>query len=322
MPGKTILIFLFSILIFNVTAYSSSFKIRSTWLNGQEYVYMKDIARFYGMSLLREKTSCSLKSKYSKILYKYNSKLCRINGVTVYNSLPVKVRKIGNSWLVLLSRKDFLLLLDPILREKPLVKQNVKTVVIDPGHGGKDCGAVGSKTKEKDIVLQVARRLSKILKKSGYRAVLTRNRDVFLTLSQRPAVTAKYNGDIFISIHCNSVNSDAEGIETFIYTPQGTKSTYGGKTSGHENGNKYNKNNSRLGYCIQKYLTIMKTPDRGLKHSRFKVLRLSSKPAVLIELGFVSSETEQKKLMTPNYQYLLAYRIAQGVNKYACAVKH
>ena len=311
-------LFLLGLITLNVSA----FNVRSTWSDGQKYVYLDDVAKFYGMTLTRGKKFCTLSSKYSKIVLNYNSMLAEINGVIVYTSLPVKVKNIKKTWKVLLSEKDFLLLLDPILRKNVLTRQNVKTVVIDPGHGGKDPGAKGLKAKEKDLALQVAKRLSILLKKAGYEVVMTRNRDVYLTLGERPAVAEKFKGDIFISIHCNATtNTTTKGIETFIYTPEGTKSTYGGKISGHEKGNIYNKNNTRLGYEIQKKLLLMNSTDRGLKHSRFKVLRLSPIPAVLVELGFVSSPTEEKNLMTPNYQYLLAYRIAQGIIAYSKTAK-
>ena len=309
--------------LFGLTAFNASaFKIRSTWADGQKYVYLDDVAKFYGMKLTRYKKSSTLTSKYSNITFNYNSSLSNINGIIVYTSFPVKVKNIGKSWTVLLSEKDFLLLLDPVLRKNVLTRQDVKTIVIDPGHGGKDPGAKGKKSMEKTIALQVAKRLSTILTKAGYKVILTRSNDTFISLSGRPAIAEKYNGDIFISIHCNSASSSGtKGIETFIYTPEGTKATYGGSTSGVEKGNKYSKNNSRLGYEIQKKLLLMKPNDRGLKHARFKVLRLSPVPAVLVELGFMSSPTEEANLMTPNYQYLLAYRIAQGIVEYSKAVK-
>jgi N-acetylmuramoyl-L-alanine amidase len=324
--GNTVqkkVVFIITLILLSLTTFNAyAFKIRSTWSSGQKYVYLDDVARFYGMKLTREKKSCTLSSKYSKLIFNYNSMLSNINGVTVYLSFPVNVTKVGKSWIVLLSEKDFLLLVDPVLRKNVLSRQNVKTVVIDPGHGGKDIGAKGKKSREKDIALQVAKRLSAILKKAGYKVVMTRSNDTYLSLGERPAVAERYKGDIFVSIHCNATtNTSTQGIETFIFTPQGTKSTYGGKTSGSEKGNKFSKNNSRLGYDIQKKLLLMKSIDRGLKHSRFKVLRLSSVPAVLVELGFISSSAEEANLMTPNYQYLLAYRIAEGIVAYSKAVK-
>jgi N-acetylmuramoyl-L-alanine amidase len=316
------IVFIFTLILLSFVVNASAFKIRSTWADGQKYVYLDDVARFYGMKLTRAKKSCTLSSKYSQLVFNYNSMLSNINGVVVYLSFPVKVKQIGKSWIVLLSEKDFLTLVDSILRKNVLTRQNVKTVVIDPGHGGKDSGAKGKRSKEKEITLQVAQRLSAILKKAGYKVIMTRNNDSYPSLSARSAIAEKFNGDIFVSIHCNSTtNSTSKGIETFIYTPEGTKGTYGGSISNVEKGNKYNKNNARLGYEIQKKLLLMKPIDRGLKHARFKVLRLSPVPAVLVELGFVSSPTEEQNLLTPNYQYLLAYRIAQGIVDYSKAVK-
>jgi N-acetylmuramoyl-L-alanine amidase len=304
-----------------VVSHVSAFRIRSTWSGGQKYVYMNDVARFYGMNFVRNKHKCTLFSKYSKVVFNYNSNLSMINGVKTYISFPVKVINIKKSWIVLLSEKDFLLLLDPILRGKTILAgKGVKTVVIDPGHGGKDSGTRGAKFKEKDIVLQVARRLSIILEKAGYNVVMTRNSDVFVSLGGRAAIADKFNGDLFVSLHCNSgSNRSTTGIETWIYTPEGTASTYGGLPSAFQNGNKCNKYNAKLAYEIQKNLNHMGSIDRGIKHSKFKVLRLCSKPAVLLELGFLSSPTEEAKLASANYQYLLAYRIAQGIAAYSQA---
>ena len=312
-----------SLLLFSGCAFDvSAYKIRSTLHDGEKYLYLQDIAGFYGMKLSRETKSCTLSSKYSKVNLQYDSKLASINDVNVYLSFPVIVKKIDKKWDVLLSEKDFLLLLDPILRKSVVPKQRVRTIVIDPGHGGKDSGALGKYSKEKDIALSISRQLAAVLKKAGYKVILTRNRDVYLNLADRPAVCERFNGNIFISIHCNAVhNKTVSGIETFIYSPKGTSSTYGGSFAKAGKGNKYNKNNARLGYSIQKQLTLMQSPDRGLKHSKFKVLRMSPVPAVLVETGFISSSSEESLLRNKNYQAKLAYRIAQGILAYSAAVK-
>ena len=311
-------IFFFSIFTTNVSAA----KIRSIWYKGFKYVYIEDVASFYGMNFIRNNKYCVLSSKYSKIKFNYGAKRTNINNVVVYTSYPVVVFKVGNSQPALLNEKDFILLLDPILRKNVLVKHNVKTVVIDPGHGGKDPGALGRYSTEKDLVLSISRKLAKILIRSGYKVILTRNRDVFLSLESRPVVCERFGGDIFISIHANAVKSQSvEGIEAFIYAPEGTASTYGGSLADSEKGNKYSKNNTRLGYDIQKQLSLMQSPDRGLKHSRFKVLKLSPVPAVLIELGFISSPSEEYLLRQEKYQDMLAYRIARGIVLYSKNVK-
>ena len=312
------------VLVFTVLVQINTFAytIHSTWINNVKYVYLNDVASFYGFTMKRYKKSCTLKSKYSNIVINYNSKLANINGVVTYLSYPSRIKKIGKSWIILISEKDFLLLMDPILRKTVLSRQNVRTVIIDPGHGGKDSGAKGSISKEKNIALEVARRLSAILQKAGFKVILTRNSDKYLTLATRPGLAKKYNGDIFISLHCNATTKKSTtGIETFIYTPSGTESTYGSSPAKYYPINNYDKNNVRLAYEIQEKLNLMKSNDRGLKHSQFKVLRLSTMPAVLVELGFISSPTEENNLNTPNYQYLLAYRIAQGILEYSKAVK-
>lgn len=314
--------FVFSILLLSFVFSANAYKIRSTWYKGKKYIYLNDVASFYGMKLARYKKYCVLNSRYSTIRMEYNSKVMEINNVKVYASLPIIVTRIGKNWIVLMSDIDFQLLLDPILRKNVLSKQNVKTVIIDPGHGGKDSGAKGKYSKEKDLALSISQRLANILSKYGYKVVMTRNRDVYIDLEDRPNVIKKFGGDIFISIHCNSVkNSSVQGVETFIYSPAGTISTHGGSVTKSNHGNRYNKNNARLGYDIQKQLSTLKSPDRGLKRSQFKVLRLSRVPAVLVEVGFISSPREEYLLRQEKYQSNIASRIAKGVLMYSKDVR-
>lgn len=292
--------------------------IRSTNINSHPYIHLKNVANFYGMELKRYEDTCYLKSRYSEVKLNYDSKKGEINNTTVYFSYPIRTR--NNK--IFISKEDFLLLLEPILRRSTLTKQEVNTIVIDPGHGGKDPGAKGSFSKEKSITLSIGKKLSKILNRRGFQTILTRNTDKFLPLYKRPAICENYNGDMFISLHCNaSQKASVSGIETFILSPQNTPSTYGGNSSKKHFGNKNNKNNMKLGYEIQKQLNKTGQHDRGVKHARFAVLKYCSKPSALIELGFISSLKEEKLLNSSKYQYHLAKLIAKGIMKYQKAVQ-
>jgi N-acetylmuramoyl-L-alanine amidase len=292
--------------------------IRSTQRFGRTYIYLRDVAKYYGMSISISKKYTTLKSKYSNLKFTNDSRTGNINGVKVNFSFAPTYNK-GNP---LISRTDFLLLINPILNSKSLKRSRIRTIVIDPGHGGKDSGAKGNNAKEKNIALSIARKLAKILSARGYRIVMTRNRDVFLSLKDRPKVNERFGGDLFISIHCNAATPSVSGIETFILAPVGASSTHNSKkVSSSENGNRNDEHNAKLGYEIQKNLLRTGRTDRGLKHARFAVLKYSHKPAVLIETGFLSNSTEGRLLTKSSYQTLLAQLIANGILKYIKAVK-
>ena len=222
----------------------------------------------------------------------------------------------------MISEKDFLFLIDPVLRNAALTPHKLKTIVLDPGHGGRDNGASGLKQKEKNIVLKICQKLKKILVSKGYKVIMTRNQDVFIPLKKRPVICSKYDGDIFISVHCNaSRKKKTTGIETFLFPPARTPSTDGSKPYFSKYpGNKYDYNNLRLAYEIQKWLAQTKRIDRGVKHAKFAVLRHCDRPAVLVETGFISSPYSEKLLSTNSYQELLAKLIANGIISYHKAI--
>ncbi|HJO92371.1 MAG TPA: N-acetylmuramoyl-L-alanine amidase [Victivallales bacterium] len=305
---------LFVLFTFNLNAKN----IRSAKRFGRTYVYLRDVAKYYGMSISIFRKYALLKSRYSNLEFNYDSRTGNINRVKVNFSFA----PIYNNGNPLISRTDFLLLINPILNSKSLKRSRIKTIVIDPGHGGKDNGAEGNGAREKSITLSIARKLAKILSAKGYKIIMTRNRDVFLQIKDRPKVNDRFGGDLFISIHCNAATPSASGIETFILAPAGASSTHSSKkVSSSENGNSNDKYNALLGYEIQKSLLRTGRKDRGLKHARFAVLKYSHKPAVLIETGFLSNSYEGKLLTQTKYQNLLAQLITNGILKYIRAVK-
>ena len=137
-------------------------------------------------------------------------------------------------------------------------------------------------------------------------------------LEGRPAIAKKVGGDIFVSVHCNSAKPSITGVETFAYTPRGEAATGGGRESNGSNPADLNQKNSvKLAFEIQKsVVSSTKAVDRGVKHARFAVLRLNTRPAVLVETGFISSPTEERLLKDDRYQLLLAKAIAKGILSY------
>ena len=317
-------VLLLLLLAFGFFSEAYAFKIRFTWYKSNKYVYLTDVVKNYGRKLSSNNMYCQLTSRYTNVKFHYNSKEMYLNGLKILMSMPA----ISNKNNPAISETDFLLLLDPILRKEALKRHQLTTVIIDPGHGGKDSGAQGKYYKEKNIAYSIALRLKKILQTNGFKAILTRNKDTFVPLKSRPAMSLKYGGDIFISIHCNAMGKNASsirGVETFIYAPVGTSSTHGGKiASKKQYGNIYDKNNARLGHEIQKNIINSKKyriTDRGLKRSRFAVLKYSPVPAVLVETGFISNSYEERLLGTSSYQNEIALSIAKGIISYRNAMR-
>lgn len=302
------------------TAQAASSSIRYTTVYGKKYTYLRDVARFYGMTCTYSGDKAILSSKYSRLVFTMNKKYCHINKTKVNLITPA----VKYKYFRCISVDDFFKTIDPIMRHWALNKKPVKIIMIDPGHGGTDNGGSGKRINERMVTLPIAKKVAFILQKSGYKVYLTRNRDKSLSLEQRPALAKQIKADIFVSIHANKATSpNASGIETFCVTPVGAASTHSRKPSytKHPN-NKHNANNVSLAYHIQNAL-IKKTKavDRGMKHARFMVIKQAECPAALVEVGFLSNIKEENRIATDWYQWVLARGIAEGIKKYHYQVK-
>lgn len=169
-------------------------------------------------------------------------------------------------------------------------------VVIDPGHGGRDKGAIWGGVRESDLNMLVARRVEYSLKKKGYSVTMTRRSDRFISLSRRADIANRYRNCVFVSIHFNATyNTRVRGAETF----------YAGKRG------KY------LAQCIQSQLVKnLRVRNRGVRYRRFAVLRRTNCPAVLVECGFISNSYERARCRTARYQSLSATSIVAGIERY------
>jgi N-acetylmuramoyl-L-alanine amidase len=291
--------------------------IRYASVHGMRYVYLKDVAKYYGMTLQIGDKVCDMRSSRANASFVYNKREGKINGITVNYMFPPYVSGVEP----MISEFDFNLLLDPVIRSAA-PRYRVGIIVIDPGHGGKDNGAEGRVYREKDINLQVARRLKDVLRAKGYIALLTRDKDLFVELDDRSGKASAMKADLFVSIHSNSAGrgiSAINGIETYCLTPEGLPSTADAKAKNlnKERGNASNKNNYLLAYNVQRsILRNTGAADRGVKHARFAVLREAPCPAILVETGFMSNLYEERNLGTGAYQDRLAFGIADGIIAY------
>jgi N-acetylmuramoyl-L-alanine amidase len=195
-------------------------------------------------------------------------------------------------------------------------------VVIDAGHGGPKDGAVSrdKKLKEKDLTLDWARRVQKLLDGSPWHVVMTRMADTDIGLSNRVAVAEQNKADLFISLHFNSFTNRAEsGIETYCMTPVGMIShvarNYGDDPTVAVPNNEFDIDNFLLAYDLHRAM-LRKTghKDRGVRRARFMtVLRDQKRPAVLLEGGYLSNPDEAKLIATPEYRQKLAEAVAEAL---------
>ena len=221
-------------------------------------------------------------------------------------------------------------------------KWEFKTIVIDAGHGGKDPGAIGYRgTKEKDIALDVAKRLEKKLSKNmKVKIVMTRDEDIFLRLSERTKIANESNGSLFISIHTNAAEDRrASGFETFLIGQNKNEAAV--RVAARENAvlelegstskkltdedlikatiaqSAFASKSELFASLVQKEIKKrVQSKDRGVKQAGFYVLMGASMPNVLVELGFISNPSEEKKLRSPQYRDQLATAIYRAVEQY------
>ena len=313
---KFLLLFLLLTAAFTMTfRVSAAGEVRYVKLYGRNYVYLRDVARYYGMTCSAGSEKTVLYSKYSRLEFTVDKKHCYINKTKVALLFPC----VKYKYYRCISAKDFLQNIDPIIRHWALKKKGIKRIMLDPGHGGKDKGGIGRYLYEKKITLPIARKVASTLKKKGYEVYLTRNNDRFIELEDRPALARKVKADIFVSIHANKTSkSSVDGIETFCMTPQGAASSHSSKISWKKyKGNANTANNTALAYWVQHSLiNKTKADDRGLKFARYMVLKEATCPAILIEVGFLSNPREEKRIATEWYQWQLAKAIADGIARY------
>jgi N-acetylmuramoyl-L-alanine amidase len=231
------------------------------------------------------------------------------------------VRVEGNQAFI--SRLDLVKGLEPRLRPEKIEGLGpVETVVLDPGHGGHNNGAVSRYGFEKDFALDVALRARELLEAQRYKVVMTRSSDIFIPLEERAAIANRTANSIFVSIHFNDspTNAAASGFEIFSMAPRGAPASNDGvreRDLREEPGNAMDLPSTALAATVyHSLLGHIPIFDRGLKHARFAVLRRCIRPAVLVECGFVSNGPESALIGSPAWRKKLAEAIVDGVDNY------
>jgi len=220
-------------------------------------------------------------------------------------------------------------------------RRPIRRIVVDPGHGGHDPGAIGpSRVREKDVTLAIAQRLSRQLREAGFEVVLTRRDDRYLALEERTALANAAHGDLFVSIHANAhPRRTRTGVETYFLNV--TDDRYATRLAARENGVDLSAAGDlariltdldarasagaslRLARLVQREVCggvrarVGDVRDLGVKSALFYVLLGARMPAVLVETGFISNRTEERRLASPRYQEEVAEGIARAVSAFA-----
>src|SRR5881396_296914 len=291
-------------------------------VSGHDYLSVDNISRFYGfpagVAAAGEKSQ--LDAVKNPLEFVSGSREAMINGARSWLCFPL----MEQNGKFLVSRTDVAKTIEPLVR--PQRVQNVgkvQTVVLDPGHGGHDKGAVSRYGNEKDFALDVARTLRPLLQAKGLRVIVTREGDYFVPLEVRAQIANAARNSIFVSIHFNATDRDpnATGFEIFSFTPRGAPSTSDDWVTptalSMQAGSEVDGQSMALSACIyHSLLGHIPEFDRGIKRARFAVLRLTRVPAVLIEGGFLTERGESQLIAKKDWRGKLAQAIGVGIENY------
>ncbi len=282
--------------------------------------------RYSFLSYTAQGKNLTLRTKFNTFTFEGDTRKVEFNNILVWLNAPV-ARHWG-AWTIRDMDVDKTIL--PLIKfSRALKSEGWRLVVLDPGHGGQDPGASDLRRdlEEKRITLELAQRVRTILQKYNVDARLTRSSDQTTDLDQRCLLANRFGADLFVSIHLNAAaNSDSSGIQTHILPPAGCPITESAFVSSRDRvafpGNRHDEANMVLGYYLQRSLIkYTHLEDRGVRRSRFYVIRNVACPAALVECGFISSRNDRTKIMTSAYRDNVVRGIAEGILTYLNMVK-
>lgn len=226
------------------------------------------------------------------------------------------------AWLQLISRNESTTNVPPPNPEGPFT-----FVVIDPGHGGQDSGAMCGSILEKDLTLDVAQRVARLVQTQGLTGVLTRYGDEYVSLANRVAIANRERACVFVSIHFNDTKKTAtSGIETYYAARQETNSPLIASWLPflqHAALELPNVESQRLADFIQEALVgSTQAVNRGTKTEQFFVLANVHHPAAMVEGGFLTNKKDMNKLTVDTYREQIAAAIADGIARYRDVISH
>src|SRR5438132_5550765 len=250
-------------------------------VSGHDYLSVDNISKFYGLAaeVVSVGGKTQLETVSSPLEFVRGSREVMINGARSWLCFPL----IEHDGRIFVSRTDLSKTIEPLLRPQRVPNAGkVETVVLDPGHGGHDKGALSRYGSEKDFALDVARTLRTLLQAKGLRVIMTREGDYFVPLEVRAQIANAARKPIFVSIHFNATDRDpdATGFDIFSFTPRGAPSTSDDSVAPSslsvQAGTQVDAQSVALSACIY-HAMIGQIPefDRGIKRARFAVLRFT-----------------------------------------------
>jgi TPR repeat protein len=292
-------------------------------VNGRDYVTLESIHQFYRFSSYKvEGTDVLLSSNNLILKAQIGSREILINNIKSFLSYPV----IESGGSALFSRLDLCKLIDPVLRPSYITNaEPFDTIVVDAGHGGHDVGASGVSGYEKDFTLKLATFVKDALQEKGFKVVLTRSTDTFITDSGRAVIANATPKSIFLSLHFNSSdNSKDSGIETFALTPHDSTASLerGGFNASGLTANSHDSANIALATAVHAMIiSRFKFVDRGIKRTQGSVLSELKRPGLLFEGGFVTNDKECRLIASDTYLQSVSTAIADGMINYRTAMR-
>lgn len=261
-------------------------------------------------------TNLTIETPDASLTLESDSRRVLCNGVVVWLNDPVLLET--NTWFI--SRADAGKILDLLLGSPELARPEPGfTVVLDPGHGGMDAGAVSADTNlvEKTLVLDLALRVARHLASEELGVVFTRTNDIPLPLPDRTRLARDREADAFVSIHGNwAENTNAAGIETFVLSASPPPKSLS-KADRQAATNRVHDASILLAYHVHRALiSATEAPDRGIRNARFEVIRNAPCPAILVECGFLSNALEAARLADETYREFVAESLARGIRSY------
>jgi N-acetylmuramoyl-L-alanine amidase len=292
----------------------------AAFVNGHSYLSLADWGDANGFrTASRRSDELVLTNRTVRLVFDKDSRTAEINGVNVALSFPVAADKGQFS----IAQLDLARTVEPLVFAPRFAGKKITTIVLDPGHGGKDPGNRVAGRSEKTATLALAFVLRDQLKAAGFKVILTRTADKFVELPVRPDIANRANADLFVSLHFNATTSgkaEVSGPETYCITPVGAASSNAqgeGANYGATTANLSEKKSLLLAYAVQRALVKnLGVEDRSVRRARFAVLRDAEMPAILIESGYMTHPVEGKKIFDAGYQQQLAGAIVKGIVSY------
>lgn len=320
--------------------------------NGTEYISLAKACDFYGLDYKYDgfARTATIRKGSNKIVVRAESERALVNAEMVKVDRPIIFS--GNTLFAPLSfvKNNLGPMIGYFAPTKPPAAEaeaqkrfRIKTIVLDPGHGGNDPGAIGRRThtKEKALTLQLATRLKSILEDAGVKIIMTRDSDVFIPLPKRSEIANRSGADLFVSVHINASRSRSmRGFECYYLsnaTDDNARAIEAFENSSLKIDDGVSVEHSRpldktlwdmtltedriesselAGYICDSIDESLAIGNRGVRTARFYVIKHTNIPAVLVEAGYVSNKYEELKLKDPEFLNRIAESVAQGILRY------